>query len=212
MSKLATLKKVLGSQTTDKTVHAQAIWQIILSGESEEERIELLSTALKEIDDVPKNPQNLPNKGISKADWDEMCKTHSEMVNGFLKMAFFKTHNVKDFAKEIFRLVDLFQADPEKTFIYARVLYSQYVPYFELPGTPVHMTDSEFRHNLESAEQQVKLIRYICRLPFDEYTERASMMLQVIDGAGDNKSLRVALLAAGLNLVVKSAIKKATEG
>lgn len=57
------------------------------------------------------------------------------------------------------------------------------------------MTNAEFRHKLETDEKKLELINYIIDLPFDEYTERASMLLQIIDDTKDN-DLRVALLAA----------------
>jgi hypothetical protein len=56
------------------------------------------------------------------------------------------------------------------------------------------MTDREYHHKLSSDSKRVGLIDYIVHLPFDERTEFASMLLQVIDDSTD-RDLRVALLA-----------------
>lgn len=187
------LRVAIGSQTDDKSVHAQALLKIILNA-SATERVELMSIAFQERDSVPKNTGHLPNKGIQQDRWDQLTKTHSEMVNGHLKMAFFKTTSVQDFAAELMRLIDFFQDEDEKTYIMAKALYSPYVPYHQLPGTPVHMTGTEYKHKLDSDPHRTQLIDYIMGLPFDERTERASMLLQVINDT-DDESLRVALLA-----------------
>lgn len=188
------LRAVLGSQTTDKSVHAQAILQVIQGATSPDERIELLAIALVERDSVPKAPAGLPNKGIPQDLWDQLVRSHSEMIDGHLKMAFFKSTDANLFASEILRLIEFFPDENEKTFALAKSLFSPYVPYLGLPGIPVHMTEAQYRHQLESDKRRVDLIDYIMALPFDERTERASMLLQVIDDTTD-KNLRVALLA-----------------
>jgi hypothetical protein len=194
MSNTTSLRTVLGSQTDDKSVLAQAILKVIQSATSQNERIELFAIALAERDSVPKQPKALPNKGIDQDAWDQLKKTHSDIVDGHMKMAFSKAHNVKEFASEILRLIDFLSEDNEKTFACARVLFSRYVPYQELPGTPVHMTRGEYNHKLGSDPKRKGLMDYIAELPFDERTERASMLLQVLDDTQD-KDLRVALLA-----------------
>jgi len=191
------LRNVLGSQTTDKSIRAQAVLTIMLNAPSPEEKVDLLAIALCERESVTKNPKSLPNKGISQEIWDELAKTHADMVNGHMKMAFFKTQNAKDFAAQILRLIDFFPDEDEKTYVLAKALFSPYAPYHQLPGTPAHMTDSEYNHKLKSDQGRVQLIDYIVRLPFDERTERASLLLQVVDDTND-KDLRVALLSHAL--------------
>jgi len=194
MTKTAELKAVLGSQTADKSVHAEALLKVIHSADSSDERADLLAIAFIERDSVTKTPKILPNKGIPDDRWDMLVKTHADLVNGHLKMAFFKSRTARDFASEVLRLVDFLPESDEKTFVVAEALFSPYVPYRELPGTPVHMSNAEYQHKLESDKDRVSLIDYIMGLPFDERTERASMLIQVIDDTND-RDLRVALLA-----------------
>ncbi len=194
MSKTAELRAVLGSQTSDKSVRAEALLKVIDSADSSDERGELLATAFLERDSVTKTPKTLPNKGLPDDRWDILAKTHGDLVHGHLKMAFFKTRTAKEFAFEVLRLIDFLPDSQEKTFVLATALFSPYVPYRELPGTPVYMSNAEYRHKLESDKNRVDLIDYIMGLPFDERTERASMLLQVFDDTSD-RDLRVALLA-----------------
>lgn len=193
MSKQATIRAILGSQTNDKSVHAEALLKVILEA-ANDERADLLAIVLVERDKVAKSPKTLPNKGLTDDRWDMLVRTHGDMIDGALKLAFFNSRTAKEFAVEILRLIDFFPDQDEKTFAMAKAMFSPYVPYHELPGTPVHMSNSEYRHKLESDEERVGLIDYIMGLPFDERTERASMLLQVIDDTQD-RDLRVALLA-----------------
>jgi hypothetical protein len=205
MSNDAMVRNIIGSQTDDKTVLAQALMKVFQSAQSFDEKCELLIIALVERDDVPKVPKALPNIGIAEDLWDQLSKSHSDMINGHLKMAFFKSQTVKDFAKEIFRLIDFFESENEKTYCLAKALFSPYIPYRQLPGTPVHMTNAEFKQTIESERARIQLIEYIIELPFDEYSERASMLLQVLDDTTD-KNVRVALLAAAWNLHEKKIV------
>jgi len=207
MSNAVALRTVLGSETSDKSVLGQAILKVIQGATSPEERVDLFAIALSERDTVPKTPRALPNKGISQDDWDQLAKTHADMVDGHLKMAFFRAANVKGFASEILRLVDFVTEENEKTYVLARTLFSAYVPYRELPGKPVHMNDASYRHKLDSEKNRVGLVDYIMGLSFDQRTERASVLLQVIDDTTD-KDLRVALLAHAMYVFEK----QVTEG
>jgi hypothetical protein len=197
MAKAAVLRTVLGSQTNDKAVLAEALLKTISTAGSDEERSDLMSIALLERDSVSKNPKSLPNKGLDQNTWDQLAKTHSDIVDGFMKMAFSKSKTAKDFALEILRLLDFVADTDATTYAFARVLFSPYVPFQQLPGTPVHMTNADYNHKLASEPKQTSLVDYISALPFDERTERASMLLQVIDDTQD-KDLRVALLAHAL--------------
>lgn len=193
MSNAAAFRAVLGSQTTDKSILAEALLKVMTEAPSGE-RADLLAIALVERDKVLKTPKALPNKGLPDDQWELLEKTHGDLADGHLKMAFFKTRTAKDFASEILRFIDFLSDHAEKAYALARAIFSLYVPYCELPGTPVHMSNAEYRHKLESDETRVNLINYIMGLPFDERTERASMLLQVVDDTQD-RDLRVALLA-----------------
>jgi hypothetical protein len=204
------LRTVLGSQRDDKSITGQAVLKVIQSATGQDERIELLAIALAERDSVPKQPERLPNKGIDDDTWDQLIKTHSDIVNGYMKMAFSKTNDVKGFASEILHLIDFLSEDNEKIFACAKVLFSPYVPYHELPGTPVHMTTREYKHKLASDPKRIELVEYITRLPFDERTETASMLLQVLDDTQD-KGLRVAILAHAHYQIEKQVEKQVAE-
>jgi hypothetical protein len=194
MANSAEMRTVLGSQTNDKSVAAQAVLKLIQTAISNEEKVELLAVALRERDSVTKTGKALPNKGITPDTWDTLIRTNAAMVDGFQKMAFFRSRTAEDFAAEILKLLDFFSEENERTVALAVTLWSEYVPFQELPGAPVHMSTAEYQHKLASEDKKTRLIDYIIGLPFDERTETASMILQVIDDSVD-KDLRVALLS-----------------
>lgn len=189
------VRAILGSQTDDKTVVAQALLRVINAAADLNEKGEILTIALVERDNAPRIPQTLPNPGISDDRWEQLTRSHSDLVNGYLKMAFFKTSTAREFATELLRIIAFMPTEEEQTYALAKALFSPYVPYRQLPGTPVHMSDVTFRQKLASEKTRLELIEYIIGLPFGEYTEQASMLLQVLDDTADPE-VRVALLAA----------------
>jgi hypothetical protein len=71
------MRKILGSQTTDKSIHGQAIYEALKQAGSEEERIELLEIVLSEYSKVDRHDQVLSNKGLSTDVWNEYCRVYS---------------------------------------------------------------------------------------------------------------------------------------
>ena len=207
MADKTAVRSILGAQIDDTSVLAQALLKVINSTETVDEKAEVLSIALLERDSVPKVAKALPNTGVPDDEWDQLNKFHIDTVQGHLRMAFFKNRTVEGFAREILRLVDFFQEDNEKAFVLAAAIYSPYVPFKQLPGTPINMSYKELIHKLESSKDHLELIEYIIDLPFSEYTERASMLLQVIDDTKD-RGLRIALLAAAWQKHERNIIKE----
>lgn len=111
MSNENSVRSILGSQTDDKSVVAQALWKTLQNAGSPDERIKLLALALIERDKATKVPKSLPNKGIPDDEWDQLVKTHDDMVDGHLKLAFFKSRKANEFASEILRLVDFLETE-----------------------------------------------------------------------------------------------------
>lgn len=199
MSKVDTLRNILGSETSDKTVLAQAILDIMKTAVDENEVIDLLAIVLTERDSVPKYIKQLSNKGLPPDMWDQFVRTHAKIADDYLKMAFYNSSNVKDFASYAVRLINLFESEDEKTFILAEIIYSYYVPYHELPGEIINMADRQFQHIIDSNPDKAELIRFVTQIPWATHTELASVVLPILDGES-NKEVRVALFAYSLAL------------
>lgn len=201
------IRSTLGSQTNDKTVMGQAVYKVLNSVASPDDKISLLAICLVELQSVERNSKDLPNKGLTNEEWDQLTKTHAPLLDAHLKMSFFKSQSANDFSKEILRLVEFMSTENEKTFVISYALYSDYIPYRQLPGTPTHMSNEDYKHKLRAGKDRFELIQYIIALPFDEFTERASMLLQVIDDTTD-RSLRVALLASAWQKIEEKTVRK----
>jgi hypothetical protein len=199
MSKKDTLRQILGSDTTDKSVHAQALLELLKTATDQNEAIELLSLALKERDSITKRPEALQNKGITQEAWEEIARTHSSLMHEYLTTSFFKSNNVGEFAKRILDFLTVFSSDNEKTYVLASAMFSPFVPYRELPGTMRRMTQHEFDHILASNQEKAALIQYITQLPFSTTVELGSMVLQVLNDTKE-KDLQLTLIAHVLNI------------
>jgi hypothetical protein len=203
MERKEEIRKILGSQTTNKSVHAQALWQLIDTAESLEEKIELLEIVFTELISVEKHNQILSNKGIDVDEWNDLDRKYTRMVMDFSRNAFFSTNNSKEFSGEILRLLDFFKAENEKAFCLAIVAYStNIVPYHNLPGDSIRISAEEYRQLLLANKDKAALVKYLVNLPFYDWTEAASQVLQVIDDVTDKK-LRIALLSYFMTLKIR---------
>ena len=187
------LRKLMGANTDDKSIRSQAIWKLV-SNKEEDEQIELLSICFTERDKVPKNEEDLKNEGLSNETWQMLSESLSEMVSAHLKNAFFNSRNVNQFSKHVLKLINFYEDENEKVYCLSRCIYSVYVPFLELPGTPLRMTDEKFTHLLKTYDKKVDLIKYLVKLPFNSYTEAISHVLHIIDSE-KNQEVRTALLA-----------------
>lgn len=206
MDRKEELRKVLGSQTNDRAVHAQAILKVIAEADSHDEKIALLEYTITQLGKVEKHEQILSNKGLDAQTWNELNTKLGQIVHNHVRNAFFATKNSNEFAVELLRLLDFFVNPDEKTFCFGTVLYgTSVVPYHNLPGDPVILTDAEFNQLILANKDKSELMNYLVELPFFDWTQAASQILQVIDNCGDNKKLRIALLAFFMMKKVKAA-------
>lgn len=187
------LKKIMGSLTDDKAVRTQAIWSLI-KDKSEEEQIELLSICFTEKGKVPSYEEELKNEGFPTEKFQELSEAYSDMIDAHLKNAFFNSRSVDAFSKQILKLINFYEHENEKIYCLLHCYYSNYIPFHELPGTPLRLSDEQFTHLLNSNEDKKDLIDYLVKLPFSSYTGAISHVLHVIDSI-DSIELRTALLS-----------------
>jgi hypothetical protein len=208
MSKLDTIRTILGSDTTDKSVHSQALLDVLKTGSDENEKADLLIVILTERDSVKKQPETLSNKGLSQEDWKTISDSYGGLAEEFMRTAFFKSSNAHEFALEIVRFLQLFADDKIQTFLLSALVFSSpYVPYKELPGQPVKMTQHDFDHIIQANPDSAGLVRYISALPFHTVVEHASMLLQVLDEE-KKKEVRASLLGLALGIYRNQLIAK----
>jgi len=187
------LRKLLGSQTNDKSIMGQAIWQLISALESEEQ-IELLSICFTERNSVPKYEEGLKNSGLTNEEWDNLIESISDMIDAHLKNAFFNSRTVNEFSKQVLKLINFFDTENEKTYCLTHCIFSNYIPFHELPGEPLRLSNERFHHLLHSNNSKKDLIDYIVKLPFSSYTEAVSHVLHIVDSE-KSQELRTSLLS-----------------
>jgi hypothetical protein len=204
MDRKQELTKILGSKTNDKAVHAQAIWRVISDAQSRDEKVELLEFAISNLGKVERHPQILSNKGMEPEKWSKLAKKLQNIVTDHIRNAFFATTNSKDFAAELLRLLEFYTDPDEQTFCLGSALFdSNVIPYHNLPGDPLSISNEEFQQVILANKEKADLIHYLVRLPFYDWTQAVSQVLQVIDDVEDKK-LRIALLTLYMIEKIKS--------
>jgi hypothetical protein len=211
MDRKEEILKILGSQTLgaksgDKSVNAQALWEVVEKADSREEKVELLEAIFTKWGKAPKNAYVLKNAGIGSDNWDELNRKLTGIVTDYSRNTFFTTKNSHEFATEILRFLDFFPPENEKIFCLATILYaSDIIPYHNLPGDTIRISDEEHRALLLANTEKAELIRYLVSLPFFSWNEAASQVLQVVDSVEDKK-LRIALLSYFMIAKIKTKI------
>lgn len=193
MHKRNTIKQILGSDTDDRSVRAEAIYKVLVTASDEKEMSELLAGCITDLHSVPKTPNTLKNQGLSQDDWDNLVSTRTELLNSHLKSSFFKSKTAIEFATQFLKVFHILDDEKEKIYAISIILNSPYVPYKELPSDIVRMTQHQFEHLVESNKEKSDLIKYVVGIPFKTTVELASLVLPILDDES-NKEVRVALL------------------
>jgi len=189
------IRVILGSSSRSKPTIGSGIFTVIEKAPSDEEKIKLLAIALTERDSVKKQPNLLKDTDIlDKGKWELFSRRYFETVSSFVKSTYFSTSSIEEFSSEMFRFIYFFKEKEERIYVLSSVLFHAVMPYRKLPAKPLHLTNEVLSHLLTSNSERHDTIEYISKLPFDQYSEEVSMVLQVIDECGNNRSLRVALL------------------
>jgi len=191
------IRKILGSQTTKKSIPAGAILDVLDGAASDNEKERLLGIALMERDSVDKQPNALEiHVSIDDDRWEILGNKYAIMTHEFVKSTYFETDSIEEYSKEMFRFLSFFKERDEKIFVFASMLYSsQFIPYRQLPSSPLDITKEKFNHLLQGGSEKRDLISYIAGLPFRTTTGEASVLLKVLDECEDNFELRSSLLA-----------------
>ena len=186
------IRKILGSQTNNKSVRAQAIYNV-LREKNEDEKIHLLSICLTEMHLVNKNYDTLKNEGLTELQWQDLLQSLAQMIRAHINSAFFKTRTAEEFARQVLKLMNFYDTEEEKIVCLAYVLNSEFVPFIELPGERLKIDSERYNHLLSLKKDDVRLIDYIIQLPFKTMTEEASHILHILD-KHDGIELRACLL------------------
>jgi len=199
------IRKILGTAIQYISSASNAILEVIDAASSDEEKVNLLGIAFVERDSVPKQPALMERLyRLEDGEWEKLDKKYALMVQSFMTTTYFSTTSIDEFSKEMLRFLAFFREKNEKIYVLAAILYTKAImPYKQLPGVPLHMSDAEYAHLLKSNPDGASMIRHLESVPFDTRTQEVSVVLQVIDEYEANKPLRVALLAYYTSLLIE---------
>ena len=145
--------------------------------------------------------ENIEDEKLSHAFKDgekrELKNNYAKMIDGMVD-ALMKRHlEETEFYRELWEKVIagniMLDKKAEKEYALYRIAKNRRIPYYHLPEG-LKMTNEEFDDHVKSLNKQVKQVKFIMRSPFQQKTERMSLINEILKSAQDDKQ-RAVLLA-----------------
>lgn len=187
------LRTILGSGAPISQI-GRALVDLLAEAEGDEERVELLTVAVSQRDEVEKQPTELAAKAVPKQRWEELTLREQSEIVRFLKQALFEARSAREFAQMLQTFLAKYPAKDARAFVLANVLYSWYLPFRPLPARPEALDDEVRKRAVEEHRDAFATMHQIAILPFNKTTEQAGLALRVLESVED-RDAKVALLA-----------------
>ncbi|WP_409967726.1 hypothetical protein RFF05_14315 [Bengtsoniella intestinalis] len=84
----------------------------------------------------------------------------------------------------------------EQIYAFMSIFMDRRLPYFEI-GRTLTMESAEYAQQIENLQDEIKKIQHICAIELSQKTERASLILDILDAHADSNE-KVVLLANAL--------------
>lgn len=145
--------------------------------------------------------ENIDDKKLSHAfkeeEEQEMGNNYAKMIDGMID-ALMKRHlEEAEFYRELWEKVIagniMLDKKTEKEYALYRITKNMRIPYYHLQEG-LKMTNEEFDDHVKSLNKQVKQVKFIMRSPFQQKTERMSLINEILKSA-QNDEERAVLLA-----------------
>ena len=122
-----------------------------------------------------------------------------ELLGAIVKMAYYNHYDSEKFYKILWKAAfcdnNLLLSKKDKAFVLFYIAADVAIPYIEMSKTtPMRMDDKEYKEIIDEYEYAIKRCEYILNFPFDQITECATLLLEELDNAKDEKK-RVVLFA-----------------
>ena len=158
----------------------------------------------------PENRKIKIKEYFSEEEIEEYESIYGDTVKGLLntniKKCNFGVIDAENFYKDLWEAYCvMFPTEKGKAFAFAYTLQSEVIPYQYL-GKPLSMGNEQFKELTEKNKANIDKIRYIRNSQYTQRTERASLLLDCINGIEDYES-KVVVLAHALSLLGQSNIE-----
>lgn len=127
----------------------------------------------------------------------ELRNNYAKMIDGMVDALIKRSMEEAEFYSELWEKViaenAMFDKKTEKEYALYRVSKNTRIPYYHLPEG-LKMTDEKFDGYVKSLNASIKRVKFIMRSPFQQKTERMSLINEILKSA-QNDEERAVLLA-----------------
>lgn len=180
---------------------------LFISQQAEEERVLLFQSACEnylKIDTdgtmpVKKSPVSKEKREQFREKYDELLE---KLMDVCVKEAIESELEPLEFYEIIWSSIinnNVFQSEEEKTIVFCNVINDERIPYYKI-SKGVEMEDDEFHSLLHENSELINKIRYILAVDFDQKTQEASNLLDVVL-SGKDKNNQAVIMSAILNKI-----------
>ena len=126
---------------------------------------------------------------FSKEESLELEEMYGQMINGMLAALLTKNLSVNEFYEELWgAIVDnpILKEEKVKVFALYYIWIDMRIPYFQL-DKGIKMSNEEFADITRQRLDDIKKMRFIMTAPLEQKTERASLLLNMLDTVKEKK-------------------------
>lgn len=142
---------------------------------------------------------------ISKENLGELIGKYRTLIDGYVEYLVSEHMQEEEFYRRLWSIIHdrtLFRDDQASMIAFMLVVRSPLLPYFYLPDG-LQMGNEAFRDCMKKLDMQLKKVRFILECNYSQKTERASVLLSVLDETED-KAEKSVLMAKILDWVVEN--------
>lgn len=167
----------------------------------EEDRVSLFSLACKEYGIVDSDGTlKVPNSIINHEKQDELKSTYGRVIDALLdsaiKTAVDKRYDDETFYKFIWEKIvcnSLFRTEEERLFAFYYIIIDKKIPYYSI-SSGLEMDNKRYQSIIEANESNIQKLKFILAVRFDQRTQEASNLLDVLLSQ-DSYDVQVVLLS-----------------
>lgn len=183
--------RVLEGEQIDICYH---IYKLISSVEGKEP--ELLRFFYENSEMIESSDEERVEVMFSEGERRSLEECYGKMVNGLLEATLRKKLPVEEFYQALWKAIaenPVLEDEKEKVFAVYYIWIDVRIPYFELEQG-IKMSNADFMEITKKRLEDIKRIRFIMTAPLEQKTERASLLLKMLEGVPDEKE-RTVLMA-----------------
>lgn len=155
----------------------------------------LLQFFIERSEDIESNEEMHIEKIYSEEEKYQYRIEYGKMIDGTLESLIQKGYSCEKFYSDLWKFIEnspVLSDDKARAFAVYYIWIDVRVPYFELDDG-IKMSNEDYSTISDKLSNKIKKARFILTAPANQRTERASRLLDILEGLNDNKEKTVFL-------------------